>query len=199
MNPNKIFPSYLIEKETCISEVVGPEMMPGSYGYKFIDDITVYLGLYQQKMLEKPDRNEIVNVGRRFAKLFLISMVVGSASNRILTKIKYRKFDFLNFNLFLRFIVRISIFTASMYFICLNPLLTYGEMVLNNLNKKYVARMKEFKNNPDPLLMNPNLLNEPGMSDEEKDYMQVFYKNMKSQAEMMKAQKMMEERNKGRF
>jgi hypothetical protein len=199
MNPNDLFPSILRNKENSISDVVGPEMMPSSYGYKSIDDITVFLGLYQQKMLEKVDRNEILNVGRRFVKLFLLSIVVGSAGNRILTKSKFGKFDFLNFNIFLKFFVRLSIFSISIYFFCFNPVLDYAEMVLKNLNMKYTPRMIDFKNNTDPLIMNPYLLNEPGMSEEEKEYMQVFYKNMKSQAEMMKAQKMMEERNKGRF
>ncbi len=51
----------------------------------------------------------------------------------------------------------------------------------------------------DPLIMNPKLLNEPGMSDEEREYMKVFYENMRGQAAMMKAQqRMMDDKEKRR-
>ena len=56
--------------------------------------------------------------------------------------------------------------------------------------------MRHYQMEMDPLIMNPLLLNEPGMTDDEKEYMKVFYDNMKSQAAMMKAQmKMMEEKD----
>ncbi len=51
----------------------------------------------------------------------------------------------------------------------------------------------------DPLIMNPYMLDEPGMTDEEKEYMRTFYEGMKVQMEQMKLQmKMMEEKEKAR-
>ena len=67
----------------------------------------------------------------------------------------------------------------------------------DNFNAKYIPRMRKYTAEMDPLIMNPRLLNEPGMTDEEREYMRVFYENKRSQAAMMKAQmRMMEESSK---
>ena len=84
------------QDDMSIVNVIGPEMAAARSGNILMDEMQVYGGLYQQKMLEKVDRNEIMNAGRRAAKLFIISTIVGGAANRLVTKAKFGKFDFLN-------------------------------------------------------------------------------------------------------
>ncbi len=198
MNPPSFFPPFFMPpKQESIVDVIGPEMSQMKTGNPMMDEIQIYGGLYQQKMLEKSDRNEVMNVGRRGLKLFLLSLVVGGAVNRMFTKVKIGKYDFLNMRLVFRLIIRLGIFGISFGMICLSPVLNHLMKIRDDLNMKYVPRMIRYQKEMDPLVMNPSLLNEPGMTDEEREYMRVFYENMRSQAAMMKAQsKMMEEKEK---
>lgn len=199
MNNNKSLlqlPVNINNDELSIVDVVGPEMAAARSGNLLMDEVQIYGGLYQQKMLEKVDRDEIKNIFRRGAKLFLLGMIVGGVGNRFVTKLKIRKFDFLNINIIFRIFVRFSIFTVSFSSIFFLPMLEHLLNARNKLNQKYIPRMRLYQMEMDPLIMNPLLLNEPGMTDDEKEYMKVFYENMKSQAAMMKAQmKMMEEKD----
>jgi hypothetical protein len=199
MNNNKSLlqlPVNVNYDEVSIVDVVGPEMAAARSGNLLMDEVQIYGGLYQQKMLEKVDRDEIKNIFRRGAKLLILSLVVGGVTNRFITKLKIRKFDFLNMNIIFRIFVRFSIFSISLSTIFFLPMLEHLLNVRNKLNYKYIPRMRHYQMEMDPLIMNPLLLNEPGMTDDEKEYMKVFYDNMKSQAAMMKAQmKMMEEKD----
>ena len=183
--------------ELSIVDYVGPEMAAARSGNLLMDEVQIFGGLYQQKMLEKVDRDEIKNIFRRGSKLLILSFIFGGVGNRMVTKLKIKKFDFLNINILLRIFVRLTIFGASLTTVFLFPMLEHLLNVRNKLNAKYIPRMGMYQREMDPLIMNPNLLNEPGMTDEEREYMKVFYDNMKSQAAMMKAQmKMMEEKEK---
>jgi hypothetical protein len=183
--------------ELSIVDVVGPEMAAARSGNLLMDEVQIYGGLYQQKMLEKVDRDEIKNIFRRGTKLLILSLLVGGVSNRLVTKLKIRKFDFMNVNILLRIFVRLSIFSVSLSTIFFLPMLEHLLNVRNKLNYKYIPRMRLYQSEMDPLIMNPILLNEPGMTEDEREYMKVFYDNMKSQSAMMKAQmKMMEEKEK---
>ena len=200
MNNNKSLlqlPLSIENDELSIVDVVGPEMAAARSGNLLMDEVQIYGGLYQQKMLEKVDRDEIKNIFRRGTKLLILSLIVGGVSNRLVTKLKIRKFDFLNVNILLRIFVRLSIFSVSLSTIFFLPMLEHLLNVRNKLNYKYIPRMRLYQSEMDPLIMNPILLNEPGMTEDEREYMKVFYDNMKSQSAMMKAQmKMMEEKEK---
>jgi hypothetical protein len=191
------FPVSLDNDELSIVDVVGPEMAAARSGNLLMDEVQIFGGLYQQKMIEKVDRDEIINIFRRGTKLMILSLIVGGVSNRFVTKLKIKKFDFLNMNIFFRLFVRLSIFSVSLSTLFFLPMLEHLLNVRNKLNTKYIPRMRLYQSEMDPLIMNPMLLSEPGMTDDEREYMKVFYDNMKSQAAMMKAQmKMMEEKEK---
>jgi len=200
MNNNKSLlqlPLSVENDELSIVDVVGPEMAAARSGNLLMDEVQIYGGLYQQKMLEKVDRDEIKNIFRRGTKLLILSLLVGGVSNRLVTKLKIKKFDFLNVNIIFRIFVRLSIFSVSLSTIFFLPMLEHLLNVRNKLNYKYIPRMRLYQSEMDPLIMNPILLNEPGMTEDEREYMKVFYDNMKSQSAMMKAQmKMMEEKEK---
>ena len=53
------------------------------------------------------------------------------------------------------------------------------ELVYGKLSKKYLPRYKMLKRICDPLVMNPRMLNEEGMSYEEREYMYYTYEKMK--------------------
>jgi len=200
MSSPTFIPSFFPQPKTdSIVDVIGPEMAQNISGNLLMDEIQIFGGLYQQKMLEKVDRNEVMNTGRRGAKLFILSTVVGGAVNRLLTQTKIRGYDFLNLRLVFRIIFRLGIFALSFSTIFYSPMMTHILSLRDNLNAKYIPRMRMYQYEMDPLIMNPNLLNEPGMNDEEREYMKVFYENMRSQAAMMKAQmKMMDDKEKSR-
>lgn len=184
-------------EDNSIVYAIGPEMAQARSGNMLMDELQIFGSLYQQKMLEKMDRDEIMNAGRRATKLFIISFIVGGAANRLLTQFKPKGRDFLNMRLVPRLFIRFSIFGLSLTFIFLNQMANHMFKLRDYLNAKYTPRMRHYTREMDPLIMNPQLLNEPGMSPDEKEYMKVFYENMRSQGAMMKAQmKMMEESNK---
>lgn len=169
-----------------IIDVVDPEMLQGASGNLFMDEIQLYGSLYQQKFLEKRDRDEILNLGRYAVKRFMLAFFVGALANRMITKLKYGRYDFLNLRLFFRFSVRLAIFAGSMYYLCGLP--TYDKIfkLREYFNRKYVPKFIRFQSTGDALEMNPDLLNEPGMTDEEKDYMRGFYERQKMQGDMAK-------------
>merc|ERR1711976_1067961 len=148
-------------------------------------------------MLEKIDRDEVMNMGRTGAKLTIVSLIVSGVLNRGLTLCKFGNRDFLNLHWIMRVPIRLSIFALSFVFITYMPMFNHYLKLRQYFNKKYTARLIKYNREMDPLIMNPQMINEPGMTDEEREYMRVFYENMKSQGAMMKAQmKMMEQSGK---
>jgi hypothetical protein len=199
MNKQQSFlPTFMTSPQSqSICDVIAPEMAQNLSGNLMMDEAQIFGGLYQQKMLEKIDRDDIMNTGRRGVKLFLLSAIVGSAMNRLVTVARFGKFDFLNMRLIFRLPIRLAIFAVSIHQIFFNPMMNHVFKLRDYLNIKYIPRMRLYTQEMDPLIMNPSLLNEPGMTPDEKEYMKVFYENMKSQAAMMKAQmKMMEQESK---
>jgi hypothetical protein len=158
-----------------------------------MDELNTFGSLYTQKFLEKMDRDEIKNTGRRAAKLFLLSMTIGAVSNRILTKFKFRNRDFLNLRLAPRLLIRFGIFASCFTFFFYSPMLTHMMKLRQYLNEKYTPRMRLFATEMNPLILNPSMLNEPGMSQEEKEYMKLFLDKMNDQALQARAQRKMEE------
>lgn len=199
---DKIFNKTSIESELnsagndSILAVIPQGMIPGS-GNLLIDELQVWGGFYQQKFLEKTDRDEIKLLGRRAAKLSILAIVMGGVANRLLTMVKVGKFDFLNMRLVFRLPIRFLIFGLSFTIVVFGPIFDHMYRLREKLTTKYKPRFRRFSVLNDPLIMNPFMLNEPGMTEEEKEYMKVFYDNMKVQMEQMKAQmKMMEEKEK---
>ena len=150
-------------------------------GSPVIDEIMIFGTFYQKKMMEYKDRKEIMNIGRKAIKLGLISVVLVGVSNRMLTKIKFRKFDFLNLRFFLRFPIRLGVTLSIFYFFTLIPIMGHLIETLDKINSKYYSRFEAFKNAGDPLIMNPGLLDEPDYTEEERVNTLQFIENVRMQ------------------
>ena len=150
-------------------------------GSTVLDEIMIFGTFYQKKMMEYKDRKEILNIGRRAIKLGLLSVFLAGVSNRMLTRIKFKRFDFLNLRLFLRFPIRLGVTLSIFYFITLMPLIGHLIVTLDKINLKYYSRFQQFKNNGDPLIMNPGLLDEPDYTEEEKLNTLQFIENIRMQ------------------
>src|SRR5690242_19421188 len=91
-----------LPQETSILEVMDPSMLQGqTMDNPFIQEIGIWGSFYSQKFLEKEDRDEIKNLGRRAAKLFLLSIFTGGIINRVITKARFKKYYFLNLRFFI--------------------------------------------------------------------------------------------------
>lgn len=152
-----------------------------STGSPFMDHIMIFGTFYQKKMIDRSDRVEIQNMGRRAIKLFFVALIMTGASNRLLTKLKFRKFDFLNLRLFLRLPVRLFITGACFWFCFLTPMANHLFYNVDKLNEKYYSRFELFKNSGDPLIMNPGLLEEPDFTEEERANTIQFVENVRMQ------------------
>lgn len=174
-----------------IAQLVGPQY--GITGDSLKDQLQIFIGLHTEKLLEKEDRNELINLGRRGAKLAMLSLFCSALANRMVTQLKFRNFDFMNLRLFIRFPIRMGIFFFFFTNMVFLPMTKRCLELNEQLNNKYYPRMVRFVKENDPLIMNPNYLNEPGMTEEEKEYMSNYYNKLKTEIEMRK----MEEKMKG--
>lgn len=177
-----------------IINVVDPEMMRMGSGNPLMDELQIFGSLYQQKLLEKIDRDDITNAGRRAFKLLIISLAIGGSLNRLLTKKRIFGRDFLNLNLLIRLPIRFIILMIPFYPCFYSPMMVHMFKLREYLNEKYTPRMRRFTLEMDPFIMNPNMVNEPGMTEEDKEYIGAFVDRMRSEGESRKLQlKMMEE------
>jgi hypothetical protein len=159
-----------------------------SSGSPILDEIMIFGTFYQKKMMDREDRLEIMNMGRRAAKLGILCLFISGVSNRLLTKLKFRKFDFLNLRFFLRFPIRIGVTTAVFYFGLLLPIIGHLLVILEKTNSKYYKRFEEFKTTGDPLTMNPGLLDEPDYTEEQRANTLQFVENVRMQQKQAQMQ-----------
>jgi len=172
-----------------IIDLLGGEF--SSTGNPYLDEIMIFGTFYQKKMIEYKDRSEIINCGRRAVKLALLSTFLSFVTNRLLTKIKFKRFDFLNLRLFLRFPIRFGI-TASIFWFCMvGPIIEHALVLTDKINSKYYTRFEQFKNNGDPLIMNPGLLDEPDYTEEERANTLQFIENVRLQQKQAQMQSKM--------
>lgn len=157
-------------------------------GHLLMDEVMIYGTFYQKKMLEYNDRNEIINIARKAVKFSLISIGMIGIYNRLLTKLKFKKFDFLNLRIFLKLPIRLSGSLFILYFGAFIPVFSHALDILDKINEKYYKRFEIFRNNGDPLIMNPGLLDEPGYTEEERANTLQFVENIRMQQQQMKMQ-----------
>jgi len=169
-----------------ILDLLGGEF--ASTGSRVLDEIMIYGTFYQKKMIEYKDRQEIMTIGRRGVKLILLSVFLSGVSNRLLTRLKFRKFDFLNLRFFLRLPIRVGLTFSVFYWAFFLPVIRHVLYVLNRINARYYKRFEEFKNNGDPLIMNPGLLDEPDYTEEERANTLQFVENVRMQQKQAQMQ-----------
>jgi len=143
-------------------------ILQNQFGENYLHEIMIFAQFYTQKLIEYKDRSEIMNCGRRAVKLALLSTFLSFVSNRLLTKIKFKRFDFLNLRLFLRFPIRFGVTSSIFWFCMVRPIIDHALVLTDKLYSKYHTRFELYKNNGDPLIMNPGLLEEPNYSEEER-------------------------------
>lgn len=150
----------------------------------FMAELQLFSELKSQKILEKEDRQKIENLKKRALRDFLLSNAIAGGLNRLLTKIKYGKVDFMNMHSIFRLFFRVGIF------VILNGQF-FGTQIMNlvdlreYLNQKYIPRYKEYmRTGGHPMtVLNKNYLNDPDITQEEKDMCIKFQKM--SQGPMM--------------
>lgn len=171
-------------------EAMNPEILEQMGGAPMLmNELMIWNEFHSKKFLEKSDRKEMEGIIKRAGKLFIVSLLVGGIANRILTQIKIGGKDFINMRLLFRLPIRLLIFFAAINGIFLIPMTDHLNMLSNKLNAKYVPRYLAFeKSGGDPVIMNPSYLNEEGMSEEEKEYVNKYYDSMKPQFAMAQAQ-----------
>ncbi len=150
----------------------------------FMSELQLFSELKTQKILEKEDRQKIENFKKSSIKGLLIANALGGILNRLLTKIKYGRLDFMNLHFILRLLFRLGIFG----FLNIN-VFSYQFMSLFNmreyLNQKYIPRYMEYmKTGGHPMaVLNKKYLEDPDVTQEEKDMCVKFQKM--SQGPMM--------------
>lgn len=193
MNTNNLKPVQVQPKKyRTIVEVMMPLEERRALGIPD-DDLKSEIGIWQQfyssKWLEKTDRDKINNAGRRAGKTALLSVFIGAITNRLLTKTRVSKLDFLNLRWYLRIPIRLGVFGLSFYFMCFKPMSDHVDKLRHELNVKYTDRMEKFLEVGEPLILNPTMLNEEGMNEDEKEYIHKFYEQTKYAAKMQAMQK----------
>jgi hypothetical protein len=154
---------------------------------KSMAELQLFSQLYQTKALEKEDRVKIDQFKRSSVKGLIIAKVIGGVINRLLTKLKYKKFDFMVTPVFFRIVLRLGIFfffninVVSIQLINLFDLKEY-------LNHKYLPRYIEYtqvQSNPVTCL-NKKFESDPDISDEEKEMFIKQNKMIEAQMKQMK-------------
>jgi hypothetical protein len=150
----------------------------------FLAEMQLYSELKNQKILEKEDRQKIEILKKSVIKGFLISNILAGFLNRLLTKIKTSKYDFMNAYFLLRLLARLSIFALFN----LNLFLVQSiniEDLRYDLNKKYIPRYTEYmRTGGHPMaILNQKYFEDPDVTQEEKDMCVKFQKM--SQGPMM--------------
>jgi len=150
----------------------------------FMAELQLFSELKNQKILEKEDRKNIDNFKKSSIKGLLLANGLSAVLNRLLTKIKFKKIDFMNMHFILRLIIRLGIFG----FLNLN-VVSYQVMNLYDLreylNKKYIPRYKEYMmTGGHPMaILNKKYMEDPDVTQEERDICLKFQKM--SQGPMM--------------
>jgi hypothetical protein len=160
-----------------------------SYGNDLLDSLTTWYFFYSMKMLEKKDRQQIERTGKKAIKLVALSLLAGGFANRFLTYLKIKDFEFINLRLIFRLPIRLTLYGLIFQFFALNPILSDVENLYYNLHDKYYPRFELLKTTSEPLSMNAKMLNEEGMTEDEKDDAVLNYQRTKETLMMAKHMK----------
>jgi hypothetical protein len=156
------------------------------YGSDIINSMVTWYMFYSQRMLEKKDRQQIQKTMNKATKLVFLSFLAGAFANRFLTYLKIGNFEFINLRLIFRLPIRFAVFGLLFNVCALGPVLRDVENLYYNLHDKYYPRYEVLRNSCEPLAMNPKMLNEEGMSEDEKDEMVILYQKTKDGLMMAK-------------
>lgn len=179
----------ITRKPKTLADIIDPEMKEQMGDTPpILLELNMWYEFYSQKFLEKEDRKDIESMVHRAGKLFVVSLLIGGVANRMLTNLKLFGKDFLNLKLFIRLPIRFFIFSMSFSGICLVPMTDHLINLYDKINNKYVERFIRFQKQGDPLIMNPNLLNEEGMSKDEREYITKYNESVRAQFAGMQAQ-----------
>lgn len=163
---------------TSIGELIPDEELP--YPMPVIGkELMLFKEFHKGKLIEYEDRKQISNLQRKGFKLLLFSSFVSLAVNRVVTLTKIGKFEFMNLNFGLRLLVRFTTLSGCMYFFFYVPLLKELFSFREGLNKKYLPRYMKFAKDHDVLALNPRLLDDPELTQEEYTHYIAMIEQMK--------------------
>lgn len=183
MSDNQQSPPQLYEDS--IINFVPTAFLQQLSGNIMMDEMQIWKSLNDQYLLEYNDRNQVSGLIRKSLKLFILSFSIGCIGNRGLSLLKYKSFEFFRIPFLLRFPIRFSIFMLSFYIFLINPMLNSTFQLRTYMNNKYMIRYKEYNEKCDPLIMNPLILNEPNMSNEDKEIRKLEVDKIRSQQLMI--------------
>ena len=132
-----------------------------------VKEIGLYSEIYKNKLMEYEDRKQISTIPRKGFKLFLLSSMIAFVINKGITSLKTNKKDFMNLKFPYRLIVRGVAYYACMYTFFYLPVLKDIFIFRDNLNTKYLPRFLKYMKTQNCLVMNPNILNDPELTQEE--------------------------------
>jgi hypothetical protein len=161
-----------------------------SYGSDFLDSLSTWYFFYTMKMLERQDRQQIERTGKKAVKLVALSFIAGGFANRFLTYLKVGNFEFINLRLIFRLPIRLAVFGTIFSLFTVGPILSDAENLYFKLHDKYYPRYELLKTTCEPLAMNAKMLNEDGMTEDEKDEAVFNYQRTKETLMMAKHMKM---------
>ncbi len=150
-----------------------------NYGNDMINNTALWYYFYSQRMLEKEDRQNLKRFTNKTIKLTLASFIAGGIANRALTNLNIGNLEFMNLKPIFRIPIRLLIFFIFLNYGTLSKSKDDMKLVYGKLSKKYIPRYKMLRSICDPLVMNPRMLNEEGMNDEDREYMLSTYQKMK--------------------
>lgn len=165
-------------KPLSIAELAGgPELKELEERDFFMPEIQIFYELYRQKILEKDDRKRIDDFKKNSIKGFLLVNAFAGGLNRLLTILKYGRLDFMNLHFLPRLLIRLSIFSllnANLIAYHTHNLIKIRQI----LNEKYIPRYQEYlRTGGHPMvILNKNYLNDPDITQEEKDMYMKFPK-----------------------
>ncbi len=159
------------------------------YGNDLVNSAAIWYYFYSQRMLEREDRQQLKKLVNKAGKYTFLSLFAAGLVNRGLTYLKIGKREFINMKFILRFPIRAFIVFAFFNFGALIPSLSEVDKAYNKLYDKYIPRYETMKRACDPLIMNPRMLSEEDMSEEDREYMFIIYQKLKDQLIMEKQMK----------
>jgi len=165
------------ELYSIIQLVAGPEAQNLDEQQIFFSEFQFFNELMNEKILEKEDRQKIQSFKKLTYKRFLLANVLSAVLNRGLTKIKYKRFDFMNQYFIIRFIIRLGIFGFLNFSVFANQFSDLFDL-RNNLNDKYIPRYRDYMTTGGHPMgcMNKNFMNDPDVSQDEKEMVTKFQK-----------------------
>jgi len=181
---NNLTPSSELYEDSIINFVPTAFLQQLS-GNILMDELQIWKGLLDQYLIEYNDRKQVSELMRRSIKLFILSFSIGCVGNRGLSLLKFKSFEFFRLYFLIRFPIRLSIFLLSFYIFLVNPMLNNIFQLRSYMNNKYMIRYRDYNEKCDPLIMNPYILNEPNMSNEEKEIRKLEMDKIRSQQLMI--------------